>query len=160
LIWQAYSREKDLEVRAAHAIALGGIPSLRSVKHLLAMIRLPKTADTEFIRRSAARSIGRVADALRSGKGVIDGANTSSLTDIQTADFAAGVSVFGSAANTLRVILRDTGDSIDVRREAAYALGAIGDRSSAPILGSLQDSADPFLSKNSKEALAKLALIR
>jgi HEAT repeat protein len=159
-VWQAFQKEKDLEVRSALTIALGGIGTLRSVEHLTAILRIPKREENEFIRRSAARSIGQAAEVAREkgGGNIADDRFTSE--QFSTMDYSTPFPALASAASLLRNILRDTSDSADVRREAAFALGAVGDSSARPILESTAGSADPFIAANSKAALAKLDLIK
>ncbi len=159
-VWQAFQKEKDIEVRSTLTIALGGIGTLRSVEHLTAILRIPKRAENEFIRRSAARSIGQAAAVARESGGGNIFADRFTAEQFSTIDYAAAFPTFASAASLLRNILRDTSDSADVRREAALALGAIGDTSARPILESTAGSTDPFVAANSKAALAKLDLIK
>ena len=161
-VWQAFQKEKDLEVRSALAIALGGIGTVRAVEHLTAILRIPKREENDFIRRSAARSIGQAAAAAREKAGGNAAPSENRFTPEQflAMDYSAAFPTFASAASLLRNVLRDTSDSADVRRESAFALGEIGDVSARPILQSTAGSADPFLAANSKAALAKLDLIK
>ena len=63
----------------------------------------------------------------------------------------------------LPVLIATVGDDripLDVRREAATALGLIGDASAAPSLRAVLDSSDPYLAEAAREALRRLATAR
>ena len=65
----------------------------------------------------------------------------------------------GSRASVpvLIVVLQDEKAAADVRREAAFALGAIGDGSALPALRDAMTSADPYLSAVAHEAIRKIS---
>ena len=63
----------------------------------------------------------------------------------------------------LPVLIAALGDDqkpLEVRREAAAALGLTGDPSAAPSLRAVLDSSDPYLAEAAREALRKLATAR
>ena len=57
-------------------------------------------------------------------------------------------------------VLADDQNPLDVRREAATALGMIGDPAAAPALRAALDSSDPYLAEAARAALRKLTTAR
>jgi HEAT repeat protein len=152
-------RDKDLEVRAAAAVGLGQTGNPAAVEPLLSILQRRPSEETEFLRRSAARSIGQIAQIARtSDPYVVTPENflpdkykkTDGLRD------TAAQPVIGGAVQVLSAVLQNRQESDDTRREAAFALGAIGNPSAVNILRSLQTSPDPYLAEISKEALLKI----
>ena len=152
-------REKDLEIRSAAAVALGASGNPIAIEPLLTLLRSAPTEDNEFLRRSAARSIGQIAQIRKTSEPFVvtpqnflpERLKTSSGDDLASRlpDFAAAVPVLSS-------VLHSRNDSDDTRREAAFALGAIGSTSAEAILRAHQNSPDPYLAEIAKEALLKL----
>ena len=73
--WSSTSRlvkllrdDKILEVRSASAIALGKIGNVSAVEPLNMILKKKPTEDDEFLRRSAARSIGEIARHIQTGR--------------------------------------------------------------------------------------------
>jgi HEAT repeat protein len=60
---QILERDKVLEVRGAAAVALGQIGDVSAVPALMRILRNRPREREEFIRRSAAKSIGQIAQA-------------------------------------------------------------------------------------------------
>lgn len=149
-------RDKDLEVRAAAAAALGKIGDPSAINSLVGIFEAKPREENEFLRRSSARSIGQIAQILRTG-------NTDVLTpqnflpdkfkDLKTGTTQAN---FAGATNTMARVLENNAESDDTRREAAFALGAIGDPSAKPILQRLVTSTDPYMAEICREALLKI----
>ncbi len=152
-------REKDLEVKSAVVIALGEIGDISAVETLNKLLSERPKEETEFVRRSAARSIGQIAQIVKIGNAYIvtpqnflpDKFKQSYGRDI-TKEFP----VFGAAAIKLSDVIQNKNESDDTRREAAFALGVIGSRSSINILQTHQTSHDPYLAEISCEALIKI----
>ena len=61
-----------------------------------------------------------------------------------------------AAVPVLIKALQNKKESDDARREAAFALGAIGDSSAIAALEADRNSADPYLAEICKEALLKI----
>ena len=155
-------REKDLEVRSAAVVALGQTGSPTAVEPLIAILRgLPKE-DEEFIRRSAARSIGQIAQINRTGGEPVVTPQSflpEKFKQFSGADLASAQSVFSAALSTLTAVLRDDREADDMRREAAFALGSIGSRNSKSVLEDHRNSPEPYIAEIAREALAKIARV-
>lgn len=134
-------KDKIIEVRGAAAVALGKIGDVSGVGALVKLLETGANDDNEFLRRSAARSIGQIAQFLRSGR-----------IENVTAQFPA----FKPATAVLIKTLNSAKEADDTRREAAYALGSIGDESAIPALETGQKSLDPYLVEICKKALLQV----
>jgi HEAT repeat protein len=126
----------------------------------LAVLKTRVREDSEFLRRSAARSIGQIAQINITG-------NASVLTpqnflpekfkDLGASDAIGTTSRnFTAATDVLIAVLQNKNEADDTRREAAYALGAIGDQRAVSVLQSYLLSSDPYLAEICKEALLKI----
>ena len=155
----ALSGDKSAEVKTALAIALGKVGNPVAVPALVKLFEPRPTEDNEMLRRAAARSIGQIAEKMRTGK-------VTALTpqnflpekykDLGTKPTQDLLSHFASAKRTLVHILDSSSEADDTRREAAFALGAIGDRSAEPFLSRYTSGSDPYLAEICREALLKL----
>ena len=152
-------RDKDLEVRAAAAVGLGRTGNTAAVEPLLAILKSRPSEETEFLRRAAARSVGQIAQIVgTSDPYVVTPQNflpdkykrTDGLQDASTRPGN------GDAVPVLSAVLQNRQDSDDTRREAAFALGAIGNPSAINVLRSYQNSPDPYLAEISREALLRI----
>jgi HEAT repeat protein len=161
LLTELLRREKDLEVKAAVIVALGQTGNLATIEPLIAILKGSPKEDEEFIRRSAARSIGQIAQINKTGKeSVVTPQNflPEKFKELTGDDLTTQFPVSSAAVVTLNAILQNKGESDDTRREAAFALGAIGSRSSQLVLQAAANSPDPYLAEIAREALAKIAL--
>ena len=134
-------KDKIAEVRNAAAIALGEIGDAGAVDALTRILQQPSSDKDEFLQRSAARSIGQIAEIKKS--------KDSNLTEAFPA--------FRAAVTALIPILQNAKAPADVKREAAFALGAIGDRSAIPVLEANLNNKDYYLAAACKEALKKIS---
>jgi HEAT repeat protein len=153
-------REKDLEVKAAIAAALGQTGNRSSIEPLIALLKRKPDEDEEFLRRSAARSIGQIAQINRTGNGyVVTPQNflPEKLKALTGDDLTSKYPAFSAAVATLTAVLRNSKEADDTRREAAFALGSIGSRSATDALRTASNSTDPYLAEIAREALAKIA---
>jgi len=154
-------KERILEARSAAAAGLGRIGDPAAVASLTAILKGRPQEDDEFLRRSAARSIGQIAQGLKTG-------NTRVLTPQNflpgkfkeippaTEGFESKYPQFGPSVEVLLGTLRSSSETDDTRREAAFALGAIGSESAVSALEIESASKDPYLAEISKEALLKI----
>ncbi len=155
-------RDRDAEVRTAAVIALGEIGDTKAVVPLTNILKNNPSEEDEMLRRSAARSLGQIAFFSRTGrhysvtpqnflpekfKEQIEG-------DAEKAN--ADSAIFQTALPILAKVLNDTREANDTRREAAFALGAIGDTRAADVLQKHLSSPDPYLAEICKEAILML----
>jgi HEAT repeat protein len=127
--------DKDAGVRSAVAVALGTIGDESAVAALSQVL----TGRTEKKKKAKTAENEFVMRAAARSLGQI---RSRSAVDVLIATLA-----------------NDTNDN-DVRREAATALGLIGDPAAGPILQAAFASSDPYLSEAAREALRRLRLAR
>lgn len=151
-------RDRDAEAKTAAVIALGEIGDAKAAAPLTNILKNNPSEEDEMLRRSAARSLGQIAFFSRTGRHY-------SITpqnflpekfkeQIESdAEKAAHLTVFQTALPILAKVLNDAREADDTRREAAFALGAIGDKASAAVLQKHLNSPDPYLAEICKEAL-------
>lgn len=159
-------RDKKEDVRAAAATALGMIGNPTAVPGLAIILQKDRSTKRAFIRREAATAIGRIAETMRGIRPVesipesyLPSRFKTTLPDTGD-DPPAKDPGFRSASPVLLSLLGSNREPEDVKRAAAFALGAIGDPSFQPPLASCSASADPVLSEICKEGLRKLAANR
>ena len=154
-------RDRDIEVRAAAAIALGGIGDPSALGPLMEIIRGRRKEESEFLRSMAAKSIGQIAMFLRSGIRAATVPQNFLPIDHKTTMVSAPASVsaplFAKADLELRTILSDDREAIDIRRYAAFAIGAIGEEGSRSLLERYIAHSDPYLAEIAREALLMLS---
>ncbi len=150
-------KDRDHAVKSAAAVALGKIGDISAVDALVATLKKKPSETDEFLRRSAAKAIGQIANFTRYGKGsAVTPQNFLPSKYKETGSDDLASPAFSTAISTLTAILTNQKESDDTRREAAFALGAVGDASSATILRSYLNSPDIYLAEICKEALIKL----
>lgn len=154
------SHDRDVEARAAAAVALGSIGDHAALQSLAETLRRPPREKDEFLRRSSARAIGQILELYTSG-------STYTVTpqnflppkfkyvgkrrDLNHLD-----AYVTELVPLLSKVLQNSKEAGDTRREAAFALGALGHPAAANILRSYLTSPDPYLAEISKEALLKI----
>jgi HEAT repeat protein len=151
--------DKISEVRSAAAIALGGIGAPSAISGLVSILKTRPREEAEFLRRSIARSIGQIAQADATGEtDVVTPQNflPEKFKDIDPENAPTRRAGFEVAVDVLIGVLRNSAESDDTRREAAFALGAIGDPKALSLLQSSVSSPDPYLAEIAREALLKL----
>lgn len=161
--------DKIIEVRDAAVVAVGKIGDTASIGALTAILQKKPNEDSEFLRRSAARSIGQIARLIQRGntrtltpqnflpEKYKDGKNPQfcDLTN-RGSDLSGTSAAFQNALKILLAVLDSSSESADTRREAAFAAGMIGSDSVIPILTKYSADSDPYLAEICKEALLKL----
>ena len=155
-------KDKVLEVRNAAVVALGQIGDVSAVAELVGLLRKKLNSKEEFLRRSAARSIGQIAQIVQTGKIKVTTPEDFLPEKYHTvekpkyADLTETFPAFRTANEVLIQTLQNVKESDDVKREAAFALGEIGDVSAIPILQANLSAADYYLAQISRAALNKI----
>ncbi len=156
--------DKILEVRGAAVVALGNIGDVSAIDALTQILKRKPKTEEEFMRRSAAKSIGQIAQSLQNQK--IEVNTPTSLLDKKYKksekpryeNLIKNFPVFLDANNVLIQTLQKPLEFQDVKRAAAFALGAIGDESAIPVLQGNLNNQDNYLAEISKESLRKISL--
>lgn len=154
--------DKVREVRTAAAAALGKLGDASAVDDLLSILKNKPKEDDEFLRRASARSIGQIAQTIRTGRSrIISPQNFlpekyKQIDEPRSEELAIRFPVFRSAVGVLSKVLQDTREEDDTRREAAFALGAIGSTTAVNVLQAHRNSPDPYLAEIASEALLKI----
>lgn len=154
--------ERTIETKNAAAIALGSTRSSAAVAVLTDILRKKPNEDNEFTRRSAARSIGRLAlsAAGRDPEKTVTPQNflPKKFKDTSAPMPAERAAIFDAAAKVLAEVLQRRAESGDTRREAAFALGAIANGTARNALAAAAENTDdPYLSEIAREGLLNIA---
>jgi len=158
-------KEKSVEVRNACIVALGEIGEASAVDFLTQILQQKPKDDNEFLRRSAARSIGQIAQIIQIKESYTVTPESflpekyKLLTLEKYQNVTAKFPQFKNAVSALTQVLQNPKESDDAKREAAFALGAIGDISAATILQTTLNSKDYYLTEICKESLKKLSSV-
>lgn len=162
---ERFQSEKTAEVKNACVIALGEIGDVGAVDFLTRILqKKPKKEDDgdKFLRRSAAHSIGQIAQIIQTGKPEVitperfSAANYPKKILPNYKNLTLDFPIFSNAVKTLIQTLQNKNEADDTRRETAFALGAIGDESAKFVLQSNSNSADNYLADICRESLEKL----
>lgn len=147
-------------VRAAAAAALGKIGSESGLAPLAAILKRRRGSEDEYLRRSASRSVGQIAENIRFGK--YSRSTPQDFLPEKYKEMAADPdlpklsSAFQEPLRVLLKIANDRKENEDIRREAAFALGAIGDPAAIPFLRANISSSDVYFAEICREALLKI----
>ncbi len=159
---QLLQKDKISDVKNAAVVALGEIGDVSAVDSLTKILQRKSIEKDEFLRRSAARSIGQIAQIIQIQKvQVITPKNflPEKYKEIilpEYAKLAAEFPAFRQSVPILIQILQNPKESDDTKREAAFALGAIGDESAVSVLQANLTNQDYYLAEICKEALRKI----
>ena len=157
LLLQASNKDKFPEVKNAAIVAVGEIGDVSAVADLTKILQRKPLSKEDFLRRSAARSIGQIAQFIKHGDTqIITPEKTESVKTLEYENLSARFPAFQTAVNVLIRVLQNNNEADDAKREAAFALGAIGDGSAFAVLQSNSNAADYYLAEICREALLKL----
>lgn len=156
-------KDKKLEVRTASAVALGQIGDISAVLALSNVLQKKPKESEKFLRRAAARSIGQIAQNLQridvepivTPESFLPD-NFKEINKPKYKNLIEVYPIFQTANSLLIKILQNKKETADTQREAAFALGEIGDALSIEILTTNLNSEDIYLAEISKEALRKI----
>lgn len=159
---QLFQKDKILEVKNAAIIALGEIGDVSAIETLSKILAQKPNEENEFLRRSAARSIGEIAQINQINQTYVVTPENFLPEKYKTfalekySNLAETFPLFRVAAPVLIKVVQNKNESDDTKREAAFALGTIGDISALPILESNLNSKDYYLAEICKEAILKI----
>ncbi len=159
-------KDKKPEVRNASAVALGQIGDVAAITDLLNVLNRKPTDKERFLRRSAARSLGQIAQNLQrldeeplvTPESFLP-ENYKKIHKPKYPNLAGIFPIFQAVNSRLIIVLQSEKETADTRREAAFALGEIGDISSIQILVNNLTAEDLYLAEISKEALRKVCSV-
>lgn len=166
LLIERFQKDKVAEVKNASIVAVGEIGDAAAIDFLTNILRAqPKNEDEadDFRRRAAARSIGQIAQIIQIGITEITTPENSLPEDsviYQTPRFpflAEQFPAFRPAIPVLINVLQNRRETNDARREAAFALGAIGDAAAISVLQTHLTDEDYYLAAISRQSLRKIA---
>ncbi len=152
-------------IRREAAYALGETRSRSAVARLTEVL----SGDKETaVRGAAAVALGQIADETAvnalslalSGTGKKKKAGPGDEFIMRSAAHSLGQIRSRAGLPVLIAALGDDQNPLDVRREAAAALGLIGDPAAVSSLRAVLDSSDPYLADAAREALRRLATAR
>lgn len=157
-------RDKIQEVKDAATVALGENGEASAISALIQILQRQPKDKEEFMRRAAARSLGEIARNQILQRVLQRWKNSSSplpeITNEIRASLSNEIPDFQNAARLLIRILENRPETDDVKREAAFALGEIGDVSAILVLQKNLASEDYYLVENCRQALAKIVVAR
>ena len=165
LLIKTFQTDKIIEVKNACIIALGEIGDASAIDFLTQILKQKPNADNEFSRRSAARSIGQIAQIIQIKNAQVvtpesflpEKYKTYTLQKYE--NLLAKFPEFQKSVAVLTQILQTSKEADDTKRETAFALGAIGDVSAISILQNNLNSKDYYLAEICREAIKKLSSV-
>jgi HEAT repeat protein len=158
-------REKSVEVKNAAIVALGEIGDAAAVDFLTQILRQSPNDDNDFERRSAARAIGQIAQITQIRKSLVVTPENFLPEKYKLAaparyeNLAADSPAFRAAVPVLLQSLQNAREADNTRREAAFALGTIGDSAALPALQNAVNSTDYYLAEIARESIKKLSSV-
>jgi len=162
LLLEILRRDKVLEIRTATALALGEIGDDSALDPFLKLLQKKPKETEAFLRRTVVRSIGQIAQRQQL-KEIYTVTPESLLPDRydvlvnqQYSNLAEISSELRQSVSVLLAVLQNSKESDDVRRESAFALGAIGDFTAIRLLNENLAAKDYYLAEICRESLIKL----
>jgi HEAT repeat protein len=159
---EVLQKDKKQSVRDAAAVSLGlvGNPiALQSLSNILT--KKPKDSKRLF-RRVAARSIGQIAETIQPKVLTFETPEDflptkyKQIENVTYKDLVQTNPAFRPVISKLVISLQNRKEFPDVKREAAFALGAIGSKSAITVLQANLNNEDYYLAEICKEALLKI----
>ncbi len=162
MLLEILRRDKVLEIKAAAALALGEIGDISALDSFIKLLQTKPKETEAFLRRAAARSIGQIAQkqqfneiyAVTPESPLPDKYDV--LVNLQYSNLAERSSEFRQSVSVLLAILQNPKEPDDVKREAASALGTIGDFTAIRKLSENLAAKDYYLAEICRESLLKL----
>ncbi len=166
LLIQTFQKDKILEVQNACVVALGEIGDAAAIDFLTQILKQKPTDKNEFLHRSTARAIGQIAQIIQIQKSQVVTPKDflpDKYKEIALPKYAKLTDEFPAFRESVSVLiqtLQNSKESADTKREAAFALGAIGDESAVSILQANLSNQDYYLAEICKESLRKIQINR
>ncbi len=168
-LFLVFQKDKIAEVKNAAIVAVGEIGDVSAVDFLTQILQKKPKKENEaddFLRRSAARSIGQIAQIVQTGK--IEVLTPKDFLPDKFVLFtppnflylSKNYPVFLNANNILIQTLQNSRESANAKREAAFALGAIGEQSAIPVLQANLSGEDYYLAEIAKESIRKIQFVK
>jgi HEAT repeat protein len=160
---QTFQKDKSVEVKNACVVALGEIGDASAIDFLTQILKQNPTGDNEFLRRSAARSAGQIAQIIQIRQSYTVTPESflpeefKFVTLEKYENLAARYPQFRVVVPALVQILQSARESDDAKRETAFALGAVGDPAALPVLQANLSSKDYYLAEICRESIKKLS---
>lgn len=158
--------DKQMQVREASAVALGKIGDVSAVDALIKVLQSNSKTNDEFLRRASARSLGQIAQIIQTNDSKVrtpENFSPDKSLEIEkptNLHLTTKFPVFSSAAEVLIRTLQSPREAADVKREAAFALGEIGDERAIPILQANLNGDDYYLAQICRESLRKILYVK
>ena len=155
-------KDKKQSVKDAVAVSLGLIGNTTAIQPLSKLLNKKPKNKQKFFRRAIARSIGQIAESIQQINLTFETPEDFLPTKYKNAknvkykDLTKTNSVFDLTIPILIKSLRNKKEFSDTKREIAFALGAIGNKSAIPILQKNLNNEDYYFSEICKEALLKI----
>ena len=168
-LFQIFQKDKIIEVKNAAIVALGEIGDVSAVDFLTQILQKKPKKENEaddFLRRSAARSIGQIAQIVQTGKIEVLTPNDFLpdkfvlFTPPNFLYLSKNYPIFLNANSILMQTLQNYSESADAKREAAFALGAIGEESAISVLQANLNNEDYYLAQIAKESVRKIQFVK
>ncbi len=162
LLISLLKKDKKRSVKTASAVSLGKIGAVSGIAVLVEIIQKGRKKKNRFLRRASARSIGQIAQFIQTGakqKTTPEDFLPNKYHPLKKAKYqqlSKMFPVFLQASSALIAMLDNPREHNDTKREAAYALGEIGERKAISILQQSASSPDYYLATISKQALRKI----
>lgn len=159
-------RDKIPEVRTASTVALGKIGDVSAIYELIKILQRKPKEKEEFLRRASARSIGQIAQFIQTQetqKTTPEDFLPRKYHEIEKPRYENLIEtfpVFHSAINILTNSLQNKKEFRDVKREAAFALGEIGNEIAVPVLQANLNAEDYYLAEIAEQSLWKISVYK
>jgi HEAT repeat protein len=160
---QILENDKESEVIVAATVALGQSGNPMAIPSLIKILDQKPKESRRFLRRSAARSIGQIAETVQLKNLTLETPESflptryKQTTKFKYIDLAEKKPVFTRAIPLLIKFLQNKKEFPNTKREIAFALGAIGSRIAIPVLQTNLKNEDYYLAEICQESLLKIA---